>query len=49
MSALRAVRLLSTQISSNLNAKDGLEYLATPEDSEKANMVAAVDVCLRRL
>jgi ferredoxin len=28
-----------------LNAEDKLEYLATAEDSEKANVIAAADVC----
>jgi len=28
-----------------LNSDDRLEYLATSEDSEKANVTAAADVC----
>lgn len=28
-----------------LNAEDKLEYLAAAEDSEKANVIAAADVC----
>ena len=28
-----------------LNAEDKLEYLATTDDSEKSNVIAAADVC----